>query len=129
MPFEVVERTAPQDLGAFEAWRRALVSEIRAWAQAHGEPPRWSDWTRAYAQRHEMPFEDGWPASSMVVAAFGSWDAGLAAAGFAPSRAQHARKARRAQRRRRDRRRERLLKLRREGRTNREIAAALGLKP
>src|SRR4051794_5309043 len=106
------------------------VPELRAWSEAHGgRPPRWSDWCRAYAQRHAMPFEDGWPSSGMVVAAFGSWDAGLAAAGFEPSRAQRARKARKAQLRKRNRRRERLLALRRQGKTNAEIAEILGLKP
>jgi DNA-binding CsgD family transcriptional regulator len=130
VPFEVVKRSAPQHADAFDASRQALASEIRAWAAAHGgEPPRWSDWSRAYALRLEMPFEQGWPTSAMVVAAFGSWDAALTAAGFAPSRTQRARKARKAQLRKRNRRRERLLELRREGRTNAEIAEILGLKP
>jgi Homing endonuclease associated repeat len=83
MGFEDVARTAPRDVDAFEAWREALVSEIRAWADAHGgEPPRVMDWNRVYARRHGVRFEEGWPTYSMVSLAFGSWNAGIRAAGF-----------------------------------------------
>ena len=83
--FEVVARTAPRDVDAIEAWRQALVSEVRAWADAHGgEPPRVMDWNRAYARRHGARFEEGWPTESMVTVAFGSWRDGIKAAGFQP---------------------------------------------
>ena len=60
MGFEVIARTAPQDVDAIEAWRPALISEIRAWADPHGgEPPRVMDWDRAYARRHRARFEVG----------------------------------------------------------------------
>ena len=85
MGFEVVARTAPRDVDAIEAWREALVSELRAWADAHGgEPPRVMDWNRAYARRHGARFEEGWPTSYMVNAAFGSWNAAIRAAGMQP---------------------------------------------
>jgi hypothetical protein len=86
--FEVVARTAPRDVDAMDAWRQALVSEIRAWADSHGgEPPREMDWHRAHAARHGVRFEQGWPSYSMVAAAFGSWSAGIRAGRF---RAAHA---------------------------------------
>jgi hypothetical protein len=85
MGFEIVARSAPRDVDAFEAWRRVLISEIRAWTAAHGgEPPREMDWSLAHAARHGARFEQGWPKPSMVTLAFGSWSAGIRAAGFEP---------------------------------------------
>jgi hypothetical protein len=85
MGFEVVARTAPRDVDAIETWREALVSEMRAWADSHGgEPPKVMDWNRAYARRHGARFEEGWPTSYMVNAAFGSWNAAVRAAGMQP---------------------------------------------
>jgi hypothetical protein len=83
MLFEVVARTALRDVDAIEAWRQALVSELRAWAHSQGgEAPREMDWHRAHAVRHGIRFEEGWPTYSMVAAAFGPWSAGIRAAGF-----------------------------------------------
>lgn len=83
MPFEVVARSAPQSQDALGAWRAFLLSELRAWAAAHdGAPPRAMDWNRGYAQRRGVRFEEGWPTSWMVTQAFGSWSAGIAAAGL-----------------------------------------------
>jgi hypothetical protein len=49
MGFEVVPRTAPRDLDEMEAWRAALISEIRAWATSHGgEPPRELEYLTVY---------------------------------------------------------------------------------
>jgi hypothetical protein len=85
MGTEVVRRTAPRSVDAIEAWRQALLSEIRMWADAHGgEPPREMDWKLSYARRHGARFEEGWPPAWMVTAAFGSWDAGITAAGLQP---------------------------------------------
>lgn len=85
MPFEEVPRAAPRDRDAFEAWRAVLLSELRAWASSHGgDAPRAVDWNRGYARRRGVRFEEGWPTSWMVTQAFGSWSAGLAAAGLRP---------------------------------------------
>lgn len=68
--------------------REMLIAEIRTWAETHGgNPPRTVDWTMCHARRlgHEF-FEAGWPSTSVVVQRFGSWAAGLEAAGFTAPR-------------------------------------------
>jgi hypothetical protein len=56
MAFEVVARTAPRDADATEAWRRALIAEMRAWADSHGgQAPTYRDWHRASAAPPRRP--------------------------------------------------------------------------
>jgi hypothetical protein len=57
--------------------RETVVESMRAWAAEHGRPPRATDWTHAEQGAH--------PSSKTVYDLFGSWPAGLAAAGFSPS--------------------------------------------
>lgn len=70
----------------------AVALAIEEWAAEYGEPPRgteWNPWQARYmgrddwAQRFEAA--DGqWPSAMTVVRVFGSWSAGIAAAGFKP---------------------------------------------
>jgi hypothetical protein len=57
-----------------------VVDAIRAWADWKGRPPIEEDW-----RRRRTADEPRRPASSTVARVLGSWDAGLAAAGY-PSR-------------------------------------------
>ena len=74
--------------------RQALLLAIRAWARQYGEPPATPDWNPTRAARlHDegriCRFREGdWPHSESVVREFGSWNAGILAAGFEP-RAPH----------------------------------------
>ena len=56
--------------------RAKLVALIQIWAREHGAPPRAADWMNVKGTR--------WPSYLTVVRAFGSWDAGIEAAGFEP---------------------------------------------
>ena len=57
----------------------SLIERIQKWALIHGgRPPTANDWN---------PKKEGWPSSSLVQRVFGSWSAGMAAAGFPALRA------------------------------------------
>lgn len=56
-----------------------IIAALQAWAAEHGRSPAANDWKRANANEH--------PAGSTVVKRFGSWNAGLMAAGL-PCRAR-----------------------------------------
>ena len=57
--------------------RAKLIAMIKLWAKDHGgSPPRASDWMNVKGTR--------WPSYLTVVRAFGTWDEGIAAAGFEP---------------------------------------------
>ena len=58
-------------------WR--IIAAFQRWEAKHGEPPRARDWARGVPE---------YPAKSTVEKVFGSWNAGLVAAGFPPRRAQ-----------------------------------------
>ncbi len=61
-----------------EPWtKEEILSGLHAWIEQHGEPPAHSDWGRA-TQSHPM--------ANTVTRTFGSWHAGLAAAGCAKPR-------------------------------------------
>ncbi len=91
---------APHRADALRIWTRdALILAIQEWAHEHGEPPAMADWNawtarhqlhdEARAQRAEANMAAGrYPSFKSVVDMFGSWNAGIAAAGFEP-RAKH----------------------------------------
>lgn len=56
--------------------KRQIIGHIRAWVKQHGELPKYADWNK--------PDGRGIPSAASVVRRFGSWDAGMAAAGFEP---------------------------------------------
>jgi hypothetical protein len=75
-------------------WTRELiVSRIREWRDVYGEPPTMRDWSRhrlkdeGRAKRFEGAVSH-WPSCVTVHEVFGSWNAAIRAAGFAP-RANH----------------------------------------
>lgn len=59
-----------------EAKREFIIGKILQWSVDHGEPPKVNDW------RHVRGTE--WPSYLTVIRAFGSWDAGIEAAGYQP---------------------------------------------
>jgi hypothetical protein len=72
-----------------------IIERIQAWATVYGEPPAmpdWNPWDARHRLRDEARaerFEAGsWPTFRSVVERFGTWNAGITAAGFAP-RAAH----------------------------------------
>lgn len=77
--------------------RETVIAAIRDWNDLYGEPPAVADWRpyhtehvlgdRARAERWRNA-NGRWPSSNSVRAVFGSWAAGLTAAGFTP-RAPH----------------------------------------
>lgn len=81
--------------GAKRASRTAdhLISRIQEWAALYGEPPAIPDWNPwacrnvihdpERARRYEEA-NGYWPSFTSVVYAFGSWNAGIEAAGFTP---------------------------------------------
>ena len=79
--------------GRRPAWTRAEVRRaVRAWAREHGRPPTSADWTPtadpARKGGREYP---RWPSYVMVETLFGSWRAGVEAAGFRTSRREWSR--------------------------------------
>jgi hypothetical protein len=74
-------------------WTRGLViARICEWNERYGAPPAIPDWN-AHAARADhneeraLRFEEArpyWPWFSTVIKIFGSWNAGIAAAGFKP---------------------------------------------
>lgn len=71
--------------------REKIIKAILAWADLHGEPPAVPDWNPHHARvilhddaRASRCERGDWPRQQTVVDAFGSWNAGIAAAGFVP---------------------------------------------
>lgn len=72
--------------------REAIIGAIQRWAEETGGiPPAAMDWNpsdaaaKGHPERAERFYTDGpWPAMSTVREAFGTWNAAIAAAGFAP---------------------------------------------
>lgn len=70
--------------------REAIVIAMQEWAHEHGEPPAVADWdpylARIYLHEERAArFAAGkWPSRWSVVHEFGSWNAAIEAAGFAP---------------------------------------------
>jgi hypothetical protein len=88
------ERCQPCQAVENKLWtREAIILAIQEWAKEYGEPPAGPDWN-AYdcrqvlgdeerALRHECGVSAGrWPWMSVVVREFGTWNAGIRAAGF-----------------------------------------------
>lgn len=69
-----------------------VVAAIRDWAEEYGEPPAVPDWLPSQALRMNDPGRarrfwdaDGrWPHHTIVFRVFGSWNAGIRAAGYEP---------------------------------------------
>ncbi len=69
-----------------------IIAAIREWAAMDGSPPTATDWNSALARTRrdtgEHPlwsdYPGKWPTTWTAAAAFGSWNAAIAAAGFVP---------------------------------------------
>lgn len=68
-----------------------IIMLVREWFDANGEPPRMIDWDPSTAVREGQPelaerfFSEGcWPLAGTVRGIFGSFTAGIIAAGFYP---------------------------------------------
>lgn len=59
--------------------REVILDRIREWNGLHGEPPTASGWA-AHRANDGQP----WPSTKNVVTEFGSWNAGITAAGLEP---------------------------------------------
>ena len=85
-----------KETGLRKVWTRdRLLAAIQAWAECYGGPPAICDWdpTRARENLHDTArearyFAGDWPHAHTVIREFGSWSAGLEAAGFT-ARAAH----------------------------------------
>jgi hypothetical protein len=73
-------------------WTEALiVSKIQEWTERYGEPPTFLDWHPASARRRGQQeridrfYAGDWPVSKTVATRFGSFRAGILAAGLPPS--------------------------------------------
>lgn len=85
-----VERNAE----ASRVWdEETIVDSILEWADRYGEPPAGPDWSpwdarvRLGDESRARRFEDArgrWPHLQSAIRVFGSWNAAIAAAGFAP---------------------------------------------
>jgi hypothetical protein len=74
-----------------------IVEKIHEWAELYGRPPGVMDWSPNHARRHPSLSQElkqrkierfgvgRWPSVEAVYRYFGSWTAGLAAAGFSPN--------------------------------------------
>jgi hypothetical protein len=94
----VTARLLPLGGPAF-AHSEDVLEAIRLWRGLYGEPPTYTDWSRARATNRndaralERMGESGdWPTSRQVVRRFGSFSAAIAAAGFTPRPAHRPRK-------------------------------------
>lgn len=77
--------------------RERIINAIQDWNREYGEPPATTDWNATRARQMGRPdrtdrFLDGfatgrWPWFTTVVYHFGSWNAGIEAAGFTPRQA------------------------------------------
>lgn len=67
-----------------------IIEAIREWSDENGEPPTATQWNPAQARQQGLNwmadrYQSGaWPATSHVQHRFGSWNAGIRAAGFTP---------------------------------------------
>jgi hypothetical protein len=86
------EQAARRQQGQRRAARQRVLEDIRAWQRRFGEPPSALDWNRTAARhshggwrwrRYESTGRS-WPSAEGVRKLFGSWNAAIAAAGFAP---------------------------------------------
>lgn len=69
-------RAAGFEARPYTHWdHNSILAAIRRWVAEHGEPPRSLQW---------MTSTDGNPSRVTVAHWFGSWNAGIAAAGFTP---------------------------------------------
>lgn len=88
------ERCAPCTAAFLKTWTRdAIIEAIHLYAHRYGQQPSARDWNpqALLAQGRddlaERFYRDGdYPASNVVQFAFGSWNAGIAAAGYTPRR-------------------------------------------
>lgn len=69
------------DLQARQWTRDTIVAAIRAWHDQHGRPPRSMEW-----KRRRAPSEIDRPTANTVISVFGTWRAGVEAAGFTTER-------------------------------------------
>lgn len=75
---------------ARERGRQRILSAIRRWVEIYGDVPSATDWNPYAAARmghveRARVYEAGeWPSSATAVWHFGSWNAAITAAGFAP---------------------------------------------
>lgn len=90
-PPELCCHCAPKRRTKWTAER--VIERIRRWAELHGEPPAAHEWAPAPSVRARYPgaawkeierrlAAGQWPSVNAVQAVFGSWSAGLQAAGF-----------------------------------------------
>jgi hypothetical protein len=71
--------------------RQGILDAIRAWAERFGEPPTAADWCVTHARKSPDSWRltryqttGPWPTTSNVQQRFGTWNAAIVAAGFAP---------------------------------------------
>lgn len=86
---------SPEGRASVTKWTRQLIIErIREWDRLYGQPPNvhdWDPWRSRFQLGDELRAQrfllaDGhWPWFTSVVHAFGSWNAGIVAAGFEPN--------------------------------------------
>lgn len=69
----------------------AVIAAIQLFAERYGAPPSATDWNPTMARKNGRDdwasrfYSDGdYPQVSIVIREFGSWNAGIAAAGFTP---------------------------------------------
>lgn len=62
--------------------RENIVEALLLWAELYGRSPRSRDWITTTMP--EPARSQAWPNANDVVRLFGSWNAGLLAAGFKP---------------------------------------------
>lgn len=65
--------------------KEKLIEAIQRWARLYGKPPSASEWNSALRPHPDYSSGD-WPAWNTVAYYFGSWSAGIEAAGFEPHR-------------------------------------------
>jgi transposase len=144
-PGNAPERCIPCNGAHVRALTRAwIIDSFREWHALFGAPPTATDWNPAKARSRgrgdlaERYASTGrpWPGTSVVMNHFGSWNAGMLAAGFEPIAAGQRRDPRAwranlvaAQREHHRPYRERVARLWREGRTTADVAEALGTTP
>jgi len=91
--------------------RHQIISHIKRWVAEHGEPPLYADWN--------YPNGRGVPSAASVTRRFGSWSAGIRAAGFEPRPVGGTRQSVQGRRRKRIRRQKCTSRL-----TSEQLAAA-----
>jgi hypothetical protein len=71
--------------------REAVITSIQTWEDLYGSPPRATDWNPAMIKTDDggkarKIFNDNgmWPHVTTICRMFGSWNAGIEAAGFKP---------------------------------------------